>query len=672
MEPLVPRIRRAGVDFALIVMAKSPPGPSVQLAIQQYEAGLVAEAEKTGRQVLARQPKSIEALHLLSVIALQQKKYAQAEELTRKAIVVAPGHAAIHSNHGEACRRLGRLEQAVGSFQRALSLQPDHVDALNNLGVTLTEIGRFDESIAALQRLLALKPDFARGHYNLGVALTAQQRATEAIASFERAIALQPDFPEALSNLGNLLALGGQLDRARRCLDRAIALKPDYAEAHNNLGNYFKDVGALPEAVACYRTAVALRPERADLHSNLILALHYHAGAGEEDITAEQRNWNARHVAALPRIHPGLRDRDPNRRLRVGYVSADLREHAVGLNLLPLFRHQRHDQFETFTYGDIARPDQVTAQFQSQSDHWRDTRQVTDPELAAQVVADRIDILVDLALHSAHNRLLVFARKPAPVQVSFAGYPGGTGVETIDAHLTDCNLEPGPAPAGSDAALPMLDSFWCYDPALQLEVNSLPASASGAVTFGCLNNFCKVNDGVLALWARVLLAVPRSRLLLLVPESDQRSSVVTRFAAAGISAARVELVGRQDRRDYLATYHRIDLGLDSFPYNGHTTSLDSYWMGVPVISLLGNTVVGRAGWSQLSNLQLTELVARSPDEFVALATQLAGDLPRLAQLRASLRARMEKSPLMNAERFARNIEAAYRWLWQRWCAQMPD
>jgi protein O-GlcNAc transferase len=295
---------------------------------------------------------------------------------------------------------------------------------------------------------------------------------------------------------------------------------------------------------------------------------------------------------------------------------------------------------------------------------------------------DRIDILVDLTMHMRQNRLLAFARKPAPVQVAWLAYPGTTGLSTMDYRLTDPHLDP-PAvspvePPGTDESvyaertIRLPDTFWCYDPlATEPAVNPLPALETGRITFGCLNNFCKVNDNLLSLWAKILRQVENSRLLLLAPMGNCRPRTLEHFRNDGVDPARIEFVEFQSREKYLATYNRIDLGLDTFPYNGHTTSLDSFWMGVPVITLVGNTPAARAGWCQLSNLGLAELAGRTPDEFVRIAVELASDLPRLQQLRSTLRARMEQSPLMDAPKFARNIEAAYRQMWRTWCESVP-
>jgi predicted O-linked N-acetylglucosamine transferase (SPINDLY family) len=284
---------------------------------------------------------------------------------------------------------------------------------------------------------------------------------------------------------------------------------------------------------------------------------------------------------------------------------------------------------------------------------------------------DRIDVLVDLTMHMSATRLLMFARKPAPVQVTWLAYPGTTGISAMNYRLTDPYLDPPGLFDGcyTEESVRLPDTFWCYDPlTTEPAVNALPATSAGHVTFGNLNNFCKINADVLQLWAKALRAVEGSQLLLLTGEGSHRQRTLEVLREAGVAPERVLLRGRQQRAPYLGLYHQIDLGLDTFPYNGHTTSLDSFWMGVPVVTLVGQTVVGRAGLCQLRNLGLPELIAETPEEFVRISVELANDQPRLSALRAGLRARMVASPLMDAPRFARNMEAAYRNMWQRWCA----
>jgi predicted O-linked N-acetylglucosamine transferase (SPINDLY family) len=341
-----------------------------------------------------------------------------------------------------------------------------------------------------------------------------------------------------------------------------------------------------------------------------------------------------------------------------------------------------HDrgQFQVYCYADVAGPDPVTARLRNGADIWRPIAAMSDQAVADLIRADRIDILVDLTMHMGNARPLVLARKPAPLQVAYLAYPGTTGLTSIDYRLTDPYLDPPGQydDCYTEQSIRLPHTFWCYDP-LATDIGTdpppqpgpLPAMANGYVTFGCLNNFCKLNDGVLELFSRVLGRVDRSRLLLLAPHGQARQRTLDRLARGGVADDRVQFVDLQPRRDYLAEYRRIDIGLDTLPYNGHTTSLDSLWMGVPVVTRVGATVVARAGLSQLSNLALTELIAWSDEQFVEIAVQLAGDLPRAAELRRTLRPRMMASPLTDADQMARHIEAVYRSIWRNFAASSP-
>jgi predicted O-linked N-acetylglucosamine transferase (SPINDLY family) len=636
------------------------------------EKGQLDEAIAAFRQAIALRPDYADAYSNLGVALKDNGQLDEAIAAYRQAIALRPANAKAHNNLGIALKDNGQLDEAIAAYRQAIALRPGYAEAHSNLGNALKDKGKLDQAIAAYRQAIALRPGYAEAHGNLGVALKDNGQLDQAIAAYQRAIALNPNLPEAHCNLGNALTVKRQLDEAIAACRQAIVLRPAYAEAYSDLGNALTANGQLDEAIAAYRQAITLRPGYAEAHSNLIYALHLHRACDAQAIAEEHRRWNRQHAEPLAKfIQPHSNDRDPDRRLRIGYVSPDFRNHAVGLNLLPLFRQHDRGQFEITCYAQTPSPDAMTAEFQQNADRWRNIVGLSDEQVVDQIRQDGIDILVDLALHTGGNRLLVFARKPAPVQVTFAGYPSSTGLSAIDYRLSDPYLDPIGMDESiySEKTVRLPDSFWCYDPldCRDIPVNALPALKSGVVTFGCLNNFCKVNDEVLTLWAKVLRQVDNSRLLHLAPLGSHRPRTLERFAQEGIDPERIEFVGRQPRREYLETYHRIDLGLDTFPYNGHTTSLDSLWMGVPVVTLVGKSAVARAGWCQLSNLGLAELAGQTAEQFVRIAVELANDLPRLGQLRSTLRQRMEQSPLMDAPKFARNIESAYRQMWRTWC-----
>jgi predicted O-linked N-acetylglucosamine transferase (SPINDLY family) len=572
---------------------------------------------------------------------------------------------------GVSHHQAGRLAEAERFYRQVLAQQPDHADALNLLGVLAGQMGQLDAAVELIRRAVRLKPGFAEAYVNLGVVLKANGRLDEAIAAYRQAIRLDPDLAEAHSNLGNALQDKEQWDEAIACHRQAIRLKPDNAESHYNLGKALNKVGRLDEAITCNRQAIRLKPDFAEAHSNLVYMLPFNPAYDARMILEESRQWDRQHAEPLKKlIGPHGNDRNPERRLRIGYLSPDFREHCQALFVIPLLSNHDRDALEIYCYAHVGRPDAVTERIGGCVDVWRSIVGMTDGEAARKIREDRIDILVDLTMHMGNNRLTIFARKPAPVQAAWLAYPGTTGLSAMDYRLTDPYLDPPGLDDQfySETSIRLSDSFWCYDPLVTgLFVNPLPAQTNGHVTFGCLNNFCKVNEPVLRLWAQVLKSVPGSRFKLLCPEGSHRRRLLDVFQREEVAPDRIELIARCPRRQYFELYHRMDVGLDTFPYNGHTTSLDSFWMGVPLVTLVGQTVVGRAGLSQLTNLGLTELIARTPEQYVQIAAELAGNLPRLAELRRTLRARMEVSPLMDAPRFARNIEAAYRQMWRNWC-----
>jgi predicted O-linked N-acetylglucosamine transferase (SPINDLY family) len=574
-----------------------------------------------------------------------------------------------HNARGQTLAAQGRLDEAIAAFQEALRLRRGYAEAHNNLGVALIRADRLDEAIDSFRQVVTLEPGYRDAYNSLSFVLHRQGRLDEAITVYRQAIAQWPGHPRAHYNFSILLQLAGNLDEAAANLRYSLSLDPGYAAAHNDLGNALLRMGAVEEAVGCYDRAIALQPASPIWHSNRIYALHFHPDCDGPLLLKELLEWDRRHARPLK---PPVVDHSHSlsqRRLRIGYVSPDFREHVVGRNLLPLLRQHDHGQFEIFCYSDLARGDSVTERFRACADQWRGIAGASDEKVAQMIRSDRIDILLDLSLHMAGNRLLVFARKPAPVQVTFAGYPGGTGLEAMDYRLTDPYLDP---PGESDAdyrerSVRLPHSFWCYEGDADATVTPLPALAGGQVTFGCLNNFGKVNGGVLALWARVLREVSGSKLMLLTPRGSTRDRVRATMAKHDLDPVRIEFAEYVPHRQYLELYQRIDIALDTFPYNGHTTSLDGLWMGVPTVTLIGKTAVGRAGWSQLSNLGLEHLASRVQQGFIQTAANLAGDLAALAELRAGLRPRMLASPLMDARGFCRGIEEAYRGMWEERC-----
>lgn len=646
------------------------------LGVVLRELGQLDDAIACCQEAIRLRPNLAESHNALGAAWASKDDYAAASVSYRRALEIKPDYAEAWNNLGAALAARAELAAALGAYRRALEIAPQYAEAWHNLGATLAAQGTADEltaAIGAYRQALRLNPGYSQAANELGVALREQGQIDQASAAFRQAIAIHPGYAEANYNLGNAYRDQQRLDEAVAAYRTTLALQPDFAAACNDLGNVLRDVGQLDEAITWYRRAVELRPGFVGAHSNLVTTLHFHPPYDARRIHAELAHWNQQHAESVRKfIPPPANERSPSRRLRIGYVSPDFRDHCQAFFTIPLLQHHDHQHFEIVCYSHVSRPDALTQRLRGYADLWRHTVGQTDEQVAARIRADQIDILVDLTMHLAHNRALLMARKPAPVQVCWLAYPGSTGLSTMDYRLSDPHLDPPGLDESvySEQTIRLPDSFWCYDPldARAIPINALPAEKTGVVTFGCLNNFSKINEAVLRLWAKVLQAVPASRLLLLAPEGSARQHTRELLAQEGIAPQRVEFALRQPRRQYLDLYHRIDIGLDSFPYNGHTTSLDSFWMGVPVITLVGQTVAGRAGLCQLLNLKLPELIAQTPEQYVRTAAALANDLSSLAHLRATLRSRMEQSPLMDAPRFARNMEAAYREMWRRWCA----
>jgi predicted O-linked N-acetylglucosamine transferase (SPINDLY family) len=464
-----------------------------------------------------------------------------------------------------------------------------------------------------------------------------------------------------------------RFDEAEAAFRQALAVDDSDPDAWIDLGNVLKSMARLDEAVECFNRALAIDPDRARAQDDYLSTLYVHPGYDGGAILQEHRKWGQRQAKLYQRIATHANDRSPDRRIRVGYVSPHFCGHANAFYLLPLFNEHDHKDFEIFCYSDVTSPDALTGRLREHADGWREIAGAADERVIEMIREDRIDCLIDLASHIAGNRLPMFARHPAPVQISWLGYPGTTGLEAMDYRLTDPYLDPPGETDGQyvEKSIRLPRTFWCYHPLTDRPaVNPLPALDKGWVTFGCLNNFCKINEATIRRWARVLGAVPDSRMIVMAPEGSARQwarSIFSRGEPA-IDAGRVEFVSYQPRPQYLATYQRIDIGLDALPYNGHTTSLDAMWMGVPVVTQVGSTVVGRGGWSQSCSLEMEELAGWTEDQFVRIAADLATDLPRLRLLREGLRPKLERSPLMDARRSARGLEDVYRSLWRNYCA----
>ena len=476
--------------------------------------------------------------------------------------------------------------------------------------------------------------------------------------------------------MGNTLTDQGQLDEAIGSCQQAVRIKPNYSEAYNNLGNALLAQGKLDEAVSSYQQVLRIEPDYAEAHSNFLFCLNYNPDADLAAIFAEHRRWGEVHTRISEVSSTYRNTPDSNRPLRIGYVSPDFRTHSVAFFIKPILANHDSEQVETICYAEIPAPDATTERLKALSSGWRSTCGMTDAQIADLVQADGIDILVDLAGHTANNRLLAFARKPAPVQVTYLGYANTTGLKTIDYRLTDAWTDAVEQPVlSTEESIRLPHGLLCYaPPEAAPPVSPLPTQECGYITFGSFNNLPKVNPQVVELWSKILLALPQARLILKTKslnDAATRERYFALFAQNGVSPERLDLMGRTPSlSEHLALYNRVDIGLDPFPYNGGTTTCEALWMGVPVVTLAGATYAGRLGVSLLSSVGLREWIAETPAAYIELAFQFAGHPGRLCSLRANLRSRMAGSPLCDGKTFTRGLEDAYRAMWRRWCRRI--
>lgn len=542
---------------------------------------------------------------------------------------------------GEIRRAQGRLREALPHFAQAATLSPAVVDAHAGLGRTLSALGAHEQAVEVL--MTALKLDPARAPlYNA---------------------------------LGNSLAALGQYRASVMAFRRALRHAPDSVDAWSNMAASLLESASHDDALAAYRAALARAPDDAQVHSNLLFATNYLPRADAAALCEAHRAWARRHLSGITAARHRPDAGQVARRLRIGYMSNDFHRHPVSYHFEDVPAHHDRGAFEIFAYAWNRKQDDVTTRLRAATDHWRDVAGQAPARVAEQVARDRIDILIDLSGHTWQTQLAVLAHRPAPVQVSWMGYFNTTGLDTVDWLLTDAVASP------EGDGQPFVERLWRLPvsrfgyrpPEYAPPVSALPAHRRGGLTFGCFNNLAKMTHDVKVLWARVLCAVPGSRLLLKsrpLADEDLCEALLADFESLGVSRARIELRGRSPHEQMLAEYGEVDIALDPFPFPGGLTTCEALWMGVPVLTLQGSTLIGRQGTAFLSAVGgLQDWIARDPDDYVSKAKRMAADLDALATLRAGLRARVRTSYLCDGARFTRDVELALRGMWTTWCTQ---
>ncbi|MBI2290356.1 MAG: tetratricopeptide repeat protein [Betaproteobacteria bacterium] len=684
---------------------------AIQTAREHHQAGRLLQAEAIYRQILQAAPNHPDALHLLGVIAHQTGKNELAVELISKAISVNPS-SSMYCNLGFALNDQGKLDAAVESYRKALSIKPDFAEAHSNLGIALQQQGKLDAAVESYRKALSIKADFAEVHSNLGIALKDQGKLEAAIESYHKALSIKPNFAEAHSNLGNALKDQGKLDAAienylealsisphdakaysnlglalndQGKLDaaienylKALSIRPDYAEAHYNLGNALKDQGKIDAAVESYRKALSIKPDYADAYSNLLFVYGYQALIDPHEYLARARNWEQACVPAQDRQAARHRvfQRSPRagRRLRVGYVSGDYRQHSVSYFVEQLFTHHDRTRIELFAYSTHGQRDAVTDRLQALVEHWVPLVGIPDAAIRERIEADGIDVLIDLSGHTRHDRLGVFARRAAPVQAHYLGYFASTGLTEMDYWIGDEILTPAGTDSHFSEQVWRLPRVWLsYDGKAGAPLIDWHPAQDGTVWLGSFNNLGKLTPATLALWAKVLHALPEGKLLLKTKELSaisNRQRILDAMSGHGILPDRIELQDSSVTPDWfahMAYYDRLDIALDpAGAVGGGTTNCDALWMAVPVIGLKGDRMASLMTTSMLNAIGRPEWIAHSEAEYIDKVVALARDVEQRKAIRSSQRSRMASSPLCDARGLAMFLENAYSEMFERW------
>lgn len=689
-----------------IALRPDVPTSHYNLGVVLHRLGNYAGAERSHRQTLKLNPMFAEAhLELGNAFHAQQQhrlaieSYQRALALRRdlhsaycnlgnslyalgdidaaitnynRAIQQDPGLVAAYFQLGVCAGAQGRTNDEIEMYKKAVELDPSHTDAFNNLGLALEKVGMLNEAISAYRKAIAINPDYHKAHSNLGMALQNSGQLDQAETCFNEAIRLAPNLAETYYNLGGLLYFRNSISQAEQAYRKALVLKPLLSEAHVNLGNLLLRQGRHYEAIDHFREAIDIHPDLSQARSNILFALNYLPDSSAQSIWDEHVNFG-RYISAQSSQYriKFTNPTDPEKPLRIGYVSGDFRMHATAHFLYPILENHNHQKFHIYCYANQSINDDITERFRSFADFWRDIHDISDEAAAQLIMQDGIDILIDLSGHTHGARLMIFAFKPAPIQVTWLGYINTTGLDTIDYRIVD----PTSCPPGmfdryhTEKLLYMPHHQWCYrPPEIAPDVEPLPAEKLGHVTFASVSNTAKITDSALAVWMDILAGAPRSRLLIIGNALESRHDLIKSLAGArAVDMDRIEYIPEQSFRNYLELHQRIDVNLDAFPYCGGATICNSLWMGVPVITLAGDTVVSRGGASLTHVVGLDELTAFSTAEYIEKAVTLAGNIGQLKELRSTLRQRLEYSDLTNSDAFTRELELLYRNIWTNWC-----
>lgn len=670
---------QAAIDVFTGIISRYPEWPEGWLARGSAHriAGQLAAAEADQARAVELDPESFASRVQYAITLERSGRLLEAEAQLHAAISLQPNEREAHFVLGNVLRARQLYDEAEAAYWRAIELggaQGD-TDALLNLSSMQHRQGRFPEAVAVLEELLRLKPDYPEALGNLGVVYRDMGRAKEAEAHLKRVLELRPDMAGAHINLANLYGASGRNTEAEAAARAALALEPDNTDALVNLGNALQARGRIPEFVAITRRILELKPQLSQAWSNLLFSLNYSEDTTPAGLLELQRGFG-RQFDPPPerrRVFPKPVAR-PKRKLRIGYMSPDFRTHVVAFFFEPVLARHDRSVVDVHCYFTHTESDGTTRRIRDLADVWREVGHLPPDEVERVILEDDLDVMIDLAGHTAKNMLPVLARRVAPVQATWLGYPSGTGLASMDWRITDRWADPAPAADAQhvERLYRLPEVFIAFQPVPDSPAPGLspPRAAKGHVTFCSFNNFVKITDGAIRLWAAILAAVPDARLaiktLALRDEVLQRDTLA-RFAALAVDTSRLDLQPPTgSHREHLTTYAGIDIALDTFPYHGTTTTCEALWMGVPVVTLAGDRHASRVGVTLLTAIGCEELVATTPDEYVAIAVALAQDPERTAGYRQTLRRQMADSPLGNVDRLVRQLEAAYLDMHSQW------
>ncbi len=661
-----------------VKLAKADLANAMAEANRYRQTGNLKAVKAVYSDILRKDADNAEVLHLLGCLSEEMGNPEPGIKLLVKAIKANPAEPAYCYNLANMLLRQGNPTEAVRYYREAIRLRPDYAIAHNNLGRALSLLGQRQAAKASFQSAIDHAPRYADPLNSLSLELKAQGDLDGAVAACKAAINIKPDFADAHCNLGGAYLMMQRVVEATNAYQAAVKLQPSRAMYHANLGGALLRLGRQQDAIVAFDEALRLDPKDALTRSNLIVASSY-VTTSARALWSQVEAWD--HMHGLPLQNNGLRHKnlpDPERRLRIGYVSADFRNHAAAYWIEPLLAGLHHGDFDVVCYSNSAAVDAVTERLKRHADTWVECASLGDSALADRIKADGIDILVDLSSHTEGHRLQVFARQPAPVQVSWFGFPVSTGLHAMQYRFTDAVMDP---PGQSDdfysEKLVRLSRFYAAfrpDPACG-EVGVGPVVRNGFVTFASFNTLAKITPAMLECWAAILTKIPQARLLLQAAGMENpalAAAVSSALCERGVEPHRLTLRGWTGIEDYMRLGHEADIALDPYPFNGGVTSCHALWMGLPVITRAGETAASRVGASILGGLGLAEWVASDSDAYANKAIALAHDTAKLAALRASLRTRMETAGLLDGPGLASEVENAFRGMWRTWCATQGE